>query len=117
MKENNIENINETQDLLKLLSKCNSGMRKVILKKANKKLVLAICESVFNMLQGNLDINKSDLENLAKYKIIFRKLIKKSNLKTKKKILVQHGGFLQFLIPAVITGISSIVSSIISKEN
>jgi hypothetical protein len=80
--------------------------------------VLAICESVFKMLQGNLDINlKSDLENLAKYKIIFRKLIKKSNLKTKKKILVQHGGFLQFLIPAVITGISSIVSSIISKEN
>ena len=80
--------------------------------------MLAICESVFKMLQGNLDINlKSDLENLAKYKIIFRKLIKKSNLKTKKKILVQHGGFLQFLIPAVITGISSIVSSIISKEN
>jgi hypothetical protein len=37
MKENNIENINETQDLLKLLSKCNSGMRKVILKKADKK--------------------------------------------------------------------------------
>jgi hypothetical protein len=43
--------------------------------------------------------------------------VKKSNLASKKKILVQNGGFLQFLIPAVITGISEIVSSLISKKS
>ena len=42
-----------------------------------------------------------------------RKIVQKSTLKEKKKILVQHGGFLQYLIPAAITGISEIISSLI----
>ena len=64
-----------------------------------------------------LNINNSDFQKLKKYKTCLRKLVKKSNLASKKKILVQNGGFLQFLIPAVITGISEIVSSLISKKS
>lgn len=112
-----IENIVNKQDLLKSLASCKLCMRKAILHKADKKLIQAICESILNMLSGNLHINTTDFEKLKKYKHIFRKLIKKSNLRNKKKILIQHGGFLKYLIPAVITGISSIVSSLISKDN
>ncbi len=112
-----MENIKNQKDILTALASCKLCMRKVIIEKADKKLIQVICECVLNMLSGNLDINTTDLNKLRKYKHIFRKLIQKSNLKTKKKILVQHGGFLQYLLPAVITGISSIVSSLISKPS
>lgn len=68
-----IENILSRQDLLKSLSKCKLCMRKAILQKADKKLIHAICESIYNMLSGNIDINITDLEKLKKYKHIFRK--------------------------------------------
>jgi len=113
---NSIKYISENKELFFAIAKCKVCMRKAILNKSDKKLVKAICEMVFNLIYGNLDINSSDFQKLKKYKSYLRKLIKKSNLKTKKKILVQHGGFLQFLIPAVITGISEIVSSLISKK-
>jgi len=89
------ENIIKQQELLKVLASSKGNMRKVILQNADKKLIAAICEIIYNLLEQNLDINTSDLEKLKKYKHTFRKLIKKSDLKTKKKILVQNGGFLQ----------------------
>ncbi len=73
-------------------------MRKAILSKADKNLVAAICQTIHNMLEWNLSINNNDFKNLKKYRKTFRKLIEKSKLKNKKEILIQKGGFLQFLI-------------------
>jgi len=114
---NSIKFIFDNKELLLAISKCKTCMRKAIINKSDKKLVNSICEMVFNLINGNLNINNSDFQKLKKYKTSLRKLVKKSNLASKKKILVQNGGFLQFLIPAVITGISEIVSSLISKKS
>ena len=114
---NSIKFILDNKELLLAISKCKTCMRKAIINKSDKKLVNSICEMVFNLINGNLSINNSDFQKLKKYKTSLRKLVKKSNLASKKKILVQNGGFLQFLIPAVITGISEIVSSLISKKS
>lgn len=114
---NSIKFILDNKELLLAISKCKTCMRKAIINKSDKKLVNSICEMVFNLINGNLNINSSDFQKLKKYKTSLRKLVKKSNLASKKKILVQNGGFLQFLIPAVITGISEIVSSLISKKS
>jgi hypothetical protein len=112
-----INNINKQQDLLKVLATSKKGIRNAILSNADKKLVIAILDSVFNLLNGSLNLSKPDLAKLAKYKHVFRRLIEKAPLAEKKKILVQHGGFLQFLVPAIVTGISSIVSSLISSNS
>lgn len=121
---NSIKFIFDNKELLLAISKCKTCMRKAIyiklyiyIYKSDKKLVNSICEMVFNLINGNLNINSSDFQKLKKYKTSLRKLVKKSNLASKKKILVQNGGFLQFLIPAVVTGISEIVSSLISKKS
>jgi len=112
-----INNINKQQDLLKVLATSKKGIRNAILSNADKKLVIAILDSVFNLLNGSLNLSKPDLAKLAKYKHVFRRLIEKAPLAEKKKILLQHGGFLQFLVPAIVTGISSIVSSLISSNS
>ena len=63
---NNLQNITSQQDLLKILATCKIKMRKAIIKSADKKLILAICESIYNMLSGNLNINKNDLNQIYK---------------------------------------------------
>jgi hypothetical protein len=68
------------------------------------------------MLNGNIALTPTQKTALIKYRHTMRKLVEKSSLKQKKKILVQHGGFLEFLIPAAVTGIAQIISSLISNS-
>jgi hypothetical protein len=42
---------------------------------------------------------------------------KNTQHKEKKKLIIQKGGFLQILIPAIISGLASIISSVISKPD
>ncbi len=108
--------IDKQKDMLVALSHCKLKIRKAILNNADKQLVDAICQCIFNMLSGNIELSPTQKTALLKYRHTMRKLVEKSSLKNKKKILVQNGGFLQFLIPAIITGISSIISSVISSN-
>jgi hypothetical protein len=112
-----LENINRQKDILSVLGKCKIKLRKAIIKNADKDLIDAISQCVFNLLSGNIQMNELEKKNLAKYKTTLRKIATKSSLKSKKRILVQKGGFLQFLIPAAITGISSIISSLITSHS
>ena len=111
-----LKNVIDNRHLLKCLASSNNKLRKVIIQNSSKNQIEAICSCIFNTLAGNINLTEEDKKHLSKYKKILRKLSNKSSLKEKKKILVQKGGFLQFLLPAVITGISSIVSSLISSN-
>jgi hypothetical protein len=46
------------------------------------------------MLSGNIELSPTQKTALLKYRHTMRKLVEKSSLKNKKKILVQNGGFL-----------------------
>ena len=106
----------KNQNYLCLLSGCKNKLRRAIVSHSNRDQIYAICECVLNVSNGNIHLRGEDFNKLKKYKKLFRKLLdKKSGLKEKKNILIQQGGFLQFLIPAVVSGISSIVAAAISK--
>ena len=113
----NIDNLKKNKNILEYLGKCKAKIRRAIPANADKELVDSICQFVFNMLSGNIDLNENEKRNLVKYKKTLRTIVGRSTLKEKKKILVQQGGFLQFLIPAAITGISQILSSWIGSSN
>jgi len=108
-----LENLIRQKDFLKARSK--PVYRKALLEKADKKLIRAIQESIYNALKGNISYSADEIQKLKKYKNILRKIVKNKN-KENKKILVQKGGFLEVLLPAVITGISTIVSSLLNKS-
>lgn len=91
-----LNKIIENKHILKTLCSSKICMRKALIKTADKKLISMICEIIYNFLNGRIDINSDDFNKLLKYKKILRKLVQKSNLKSKKKLLVQHGGFLQY---------------------
>ena len=111
-----LNRLSKNKNYLCLLSCCKNKLRKAIVLNSNKDQIYSVCECILNVSNGNIKLNQEDFLRLKKYKKIFRSLLsKRSGLREKKKILIQRGGFLQFLIPAVISGISSIVAAAISK--
>ncbi len=104
-------------EMLKYLAKSKSKLRKSILSHADKNLITAICECSDNLLRGNIKISQKVKEQLKKYRHVLRELVEKSSVKKKRQILVQKGGFLEFLIPAVASGIAEIISSVISRPS
>lgn len=111
-----LSKIKRNFESLKVLSSCKKRMRNSIIKSSTQDLIDSICECILNLLNGNLSLSEDDEFRLGKYKNPLRKLLKKLSLKEKKKILIQKGGFLQILLPSVITGLASIISSLITKE-
>jgi hypothetical protein len=110
-----LDEIKNQIDLIKAVG--HPKYRKAILGCADKKLVKAICEIIFNVLQNNINISAKLKSRLIKKQGCIRKLCDKSSYAEKKKTLIQKGGFLQYLIPAVIGGIAEIISSYVSKPS
>lgn len=103
--------------LLKTLSLCKPCIRKKLIQSCSKETIHSICEIVDNLLNNKIPISQEVKQKLSKFKCPLRKLVKRSSLKDKKKILNQKGSFLQFIIPAVITALGSIISDAINKHD
>jgi hypothetical protein len=88
-----VKEIQKQLDIIKVLA--NPKYRKAILHHADKHLVNAICEIIYNVLKNTVNIKPADRAKLLKHKNFLRKLCEKSTLSSKKKILIQRGGFLQ----------------------
>ena len=112
---NNLNNVIRKfeENIFKFLDKMKALLFTLVITFINK-----ICECILNIIEGRVKISNKDFEKLKPYKNLFRKLIKKNTkLKEKKKLIIQKGGFLQILIPAIISGLASIISSVISKPD
>ena len=95
---------------LLILTKCCKEKRKKLIKEHDSSLVMCILESVHNLLNGTIKLEKKSFNKVKKYKNILRKLLRKDSLIKKQNIIIQHGGFLQYLIPAAITILTSILN-------
>ena len=101
-------------DEIKVLRKAKPKLRKAILSEADKDLVLALCEIVINVLNGNVKLSDSERSKLIRYKKALRDLAnKKNSVKAKRDILVQRGGFLAALLPPALGLLASIIGKAI----
>ena len=87
-------------------------LRKAIISNCNKELVNSISECILNVLNGNVKLTSCNTRKLRKHRVTLRKVIdKRVLLSTKKKLVVQRGGFLLPLLSAVLPAIASLVVS------
>ena len=94
--------------LLKTLCYLKKNQRASFLRKADDKLIKCIQECIFNTLEGNVPLSSKQRKRLAEYKTILRRIAaKRGNWKTKRKLLVQRGGFLPYLIVPILSAILS----------
>ena len=92
----------QNKDLLVLLSKSKPKMRKALVHGCSKESINSILECLLNVCNRNVNINKNDFEKLKPFNKTFKKLPdKKISLANKKNIIIQIGGFLNILIPAI----------------
>ena len=113
---------------MKLINQCKNELiqlNKLKNIKDRKKFVLnlkncdiyAISEIASNCLLGNIPLNNCQFKNLKKYKNILRKISnKKTALNLKKKIIIQKGGFLNILLPSVLSLLATYIGNKLSKN-
>jgi len=95
---------------LQVLKTADPKLRKAILANCKSELVKTLSECSLNVLRGNVKLTPCQKRKLRKYRVHIRKLAdKRVSLTSKKKAIVQRGGFLLPLLGAVLPTIVSII--------
>jgi hypothetical protein len=104
--------VKSNYNALQLLKDAKPILRKAIIKNCNPELVNCICECVVNTLKGTLNLSSCATNKLKKRKRQLRTVAdKKVPLATKRKIILQRGGFLGPMLAAVLPTLASILFS------
>jgi len=99
--------------MLLTLSKSPVKLRKAILANCSDEIIKTLAEVSANTLYGNIAVSEKDKKILKRYKKCLRDLAdRKKCVKSKRKILVQKGGFLPVLLGTLL---SSVVGQLLSK--
>ena len=91
---------------LHLLKNSNKKTREQLITSGSNDLIKSLCEVTQNTLNGNNKLSKNCLGRLLCYKTPMRKIIDpKRSLSSKRKVLVQKGGFIPIILGALLSGI------------
>lgn len=103
----------EQRQLLNMVRMCPKKLRKELLKKVPASCIKAICECSFNTLKGHVPLTKHQKGKLSPYKRTLRQLAnKRLTLGTKRKLVIQKGGFLNILIPAALSAFTALFNGV-----
>ena len=101
-----------------MLKTAQPKVRKAIVSNCNKEQVNSICECVLNVLNGKIKLSGCDKRKLQKHKAILSKVAdKRVPVSSKKKLIVQRGGFLLPLLSAVLPTIASLIFKSSNNNN
>lgn len=80
--------------------------RRALLTSASDDLIKVIVECAINTLNGNHKLSKEEKGKLSKYKNRLRALVNpKISFKSKRKLLIQRGGFIVPLLTSILSGV------------
>lgn len=89
--------------ILQALQHLNQEQRQALLRKADPGIIRCICECALNVLCGNVPLKGSQRKKLRRHAPILRRLAsKKSSWRSKKRFVVQSGGFLPLLLAPIL---------------
>ena len=97
--------------LLKVLAHAKPQMCKAIVQAADKNLIICLCECAQNLLKGNVPLSKAQLKKLKQYRKEVRTLAQKRTSQSKRKEILQKGGFLPALLaPIALTVLGTLLN-------
>jgi hypothetical protein len=86
--------------------------RKHFFKSCSKECISKVCECIKNVLNANLKIKPAHLRKLSRHKQTLRVLALKNTSLARRKKLLQKGGFLSILLPALIPALASLLGGL-----
>ena len=101
-----MKRLKTNKHILHVLKNSKAKLRNAIIKSSHTDVIKTICEICLNTLNGNHTLKSKDKTKLKKYKNQIRNwAAPKLSLSSKRKILVQKGGFLPILISSILSGV------------
>lgn len=101
-----LKHLKDNKHMLYVLKNCKPKLRKAVVENADNGLITTLNEITYNTLSGNNPIDKKTKLKLKKYKKPMRCLVcPKKSLSSKRKLLIQQGGFLPTIISSLLTGV------------
>ena len=97
--------IRSNSAVLHVLRKAAPKLRRSILKTADPKIIKLLSECSLNVLRGNVKVSSCTKKKLQKYKKALRTLAGPASIPTKRRVLVQNGGFLPVLLGTILSGL------------
>lgn len=92
--------------ILHVLRKSKPNLRKALIKQCEPDVIKTLCEICLNTLKGNTRLSNVAKKRLKKYKRTIRSLSQpKQSVAFKRKVLLQHGGFLPLLLGTLLSGV------------
>ena len=107
------KSVNRSMPFIKILIKSKGTVNKAeLLRKFPDFVTNDIIESLYNVVMGNIAVQKTQVKQLKKYKKPLLHLINLPNKdKRKKFIYKQKGGFLGAVLPIIASLVSGIVAN------
>ena len=103
-----VKRVENHKHTLKYLCNSNRKDTATIIKAGGNDLVDTLCECCLNILNGCVPLTNLQKKRLKKHKNKIRLLSKRSTPRKKRiALLNQKGGFLHFLLPAVLSAITA----------
>lgn len=106
------KNIVAHQDFLKSLSHAAQKpyKRRLLISLATPKQIKTLQEVVHNVVKKNVPLSPCQVKKLVQgnyKKSILSAANKKGSVESKRKVFLQKGGFLQYILPAALTYLAS----------
>jgi hypothetical protein len=99
---------------LKRLNKCSHQSRRKQLKEASRDQINSLCECAYNLTLGNVPVSGRLLHKLKPYKKTLKQLsFGKGNLESRRRLLIQKGGFLPALAAALLPLVGGLVERLV----
>jgi hypothetical protein len=111
------ERLKRNISYLHVLNTSKKSLRDAIIKNAPKDLIVCICDCSHNFLNGNIPFTAQEIKKLLRYQNLVRYLAKKKRgeLKEKRQLIVQNGGFLPLLLTPILSVAASLLAEAIRK--
>jgi len=108
--------LKEIHKELKKLKRLSPKARVKFFKSCSSDCVIKVCECIKNVLNANLNIKPSHLKKLSRHKQTLRALALKSTSLARRKRLLQKGGFITALLPALIPAVASLLGGLFNRN-
>lgn len=90
---------------LKALSGECPVLKRIIVRGADKDFFKCLSEIAHNVLKGNIKLSPNQFHRLKRHRHSLRQLAQKGTSQGTKKRIIQKGGFLSVLLPALAAGL------------
>lgn len=105
---------------LKELKKAKKVKRRQLLESAPKDSILCLCDCANNILRGNVPLKLREKKCLSHHKSTLRALAsgkRSKDIKKKRKLLIQKGGFLPMLLAPILSVASGLLGNLLSRKS